>query len=192
LSMGARLTTSSAFTNAGNTTIGRGTARLTIGGTYTQTAGTTKVDGYLVASSFALNGGTLEGNSGTRAGVIAPVTSSATVIAGDSKLRPGILAVSAYTQTATGILNVQVLTSPGNTCSGAGTKYSQLSVSNGIVLHGTLIINLLNHPLLHSGDCFNIVTAQTLSGRFDHVREMGGNQNFEVKYPATGVQLVVP
>jgi len=192
LSNGARLTTSSAFTNAGSTTVDRGTTRLTIGGAYTQTAGTTRVDGYLFASSFALNGGTLEGNSGTREGVIAPVTSSGTVIAGVSTARPGVLAVSAYTQTASGVLDVQIVASPGNTCSGAGRNYSQLSVGNGMVLHGTLIINFLNHPVLHSGDCFNIVTGQTLSGHFDHVRKRGSNQNIAVKYLATGVQLVVP
>ncbi|HZW05317.1 MAG TPA: hypothetical protein VFF58_00275 [Candidatus Nitrosotalea sp.] len=186
----ATLTIPSSFNNAGNLTVAKG-SKITAGGAFTQTAGITRVDGTLAAPAFALSGGTVEGNSGATTGVIAPVTSSGTVIVGDSKALTGILSMSAFTQSSTGNLNIQIKTSPGSTCAGAGTNYSQL-VSGGVALDGTLTINLLRHPALHSGDCFDIVQATSRSGQFATVKVVGGTQSFNVNYSSTGVQLVVP
>jgi hypothetical protein len=95
-------------------------------------------------------------------------------------------------QGAAGNLNVQIKASPGGGCAGAGTNYSQLASKNGISLDGILTINLLHHPVLNSGDCFNIVTGLTRSGQFATVKVSGGTQAFNVNYPSTGVQLLVP
>lgn len=196
LSGKAVLTTASTFADAGKVTIAK-SSKFTVGGAYTKTGGTTQVDGpgalssagTIAAPAFVLNGGTLQGAGGF---VNAPVTSGAVVIAGDSKTKTGILNVSAYTQTSSGVLSVQVKASPGNTCAGPGTNYSQLAVQNGSALDGTLTINLLHRPQLNSGDCFNIVTGLTRTGQFATVKVVGGTQTFNVSYLPTGVQLIVP
>jgi hypothetical protein len=197
VSGGQSLTTAGAFTNSGSTIVEKG-SKFTVGGAYTQTKGTpvpvTKVDstGILSASAFLVNGGALEGNTTTTGMVMAPVTNGSIVIAGDSKTLTGTLTVQSYTQAAAGNLNVQIKASPGGGCAGAGTNYSQLAVKNGISLDGTLTINLVRHPVLNSGDCFNIMTGLTRSGQFATVKVAGGTQPFTVNYLSTGVQLVVP
>jgi hypothetical protein len=181
------LTTSFGFSNAGLTTIAAN-SKFTTGGSYAQTAGTTKVDGTLTATALVVNGGSLEGK-GT---VVAPVTSGAVVIAGDSKLTTGKFTVLTYTQTPTGTLNVQIKgTTDATTCTGAGTVYSQLAVSNGMALDGALNINVVNNPLLRTGDCYNIATGTARTGQFATVNVFGTTSQFQVSYNATGVQLKV-
>ena len=192
----AVLTTGTAFSNAGSTIIMKA-SKFNVGGSYTQTGGITQVDGpgalgsagTVAAPSFALDGGMLQGSGGF---INAPVTNGAIAIAGDSKTKVGILNVSAYTQTSSGELDVQIKASPGNTCSGPGVNYSELSVQNGISLNGNLVINLINHPVLHSGDCFSIVAGSARTGGFANVKVVGGTQTFNVNYLPTGVQLIVP
>jgi hypothetical protein len=181
------LTTSFGFSNAGLTTVAAN-SKFTVGGIYAQTAGTTKVDGTLTATALVVNGGSLEGK-GT---VVAPVTSGAVVIAGDSKITTGKFTVLTYTQTPTGTLNVQIKgTTDATTCTGAGTVYSQLAVSNGMALDGVLNINVVNAPLLRTGDCYNIATGTARTGQFATVNVFGTTSLFQVTYNATGVQLKV-
>ena len=198
ISGGQELTTNVAFSNSGNVTVAK-SSKLTVGGTYTQTAGTTQVDGKkalssagtVTATAFTLSGGVLQGNGGL---INAPVTSSATVIAGDSKTKVGILNVGSYTQNASGTLEVQVKGTTSSTCAvkGSGTTFSLLNSANGIVVNGgTLQVNVLA-VTLHSGDCYVIATGSALSGGFTNVVPAGTfTVNFNKNVSPQQVQLVV-
>jgi len=152
---------------------------------YTQTAGMTTVDGTLTdAFGVNLNGGKLFG-TGT---VAASVVSKASVTAGDTLAKAGILTVSAYTQQATGSLNVQI----GGTT--VGTEYSQLNVSNGASLNGTLNIKLIKSFVPTVGDVYTILKATTaVSGTFATVKGLSINsaEHFQITYNATSVTLTV-
>jgi hypothetical protein len=118
----------------------------------------------------------------------AVVTSNATVTVGDSSTRPGKLTVTGtYTQSATGMLNVAV---EGTT---VGTQYSQMAVSNGISLSGTLNIKRINSFLPAIGETFTILTGSAVSGLFTTVNGLSINsgEHFEITHTATAVKLTV-
>jgi hypothetical protein len=127
---GQVLATAANFSNAGKTTVGAGSG-FSAGGSYTQTAGTTTVDGVLMApSGLTLQKGSLVGK-GTLA---AAVTSGASVTAGDSSSKPATLTVTgSYTQNSNGTLNISI----GGTAAGT---YGQVAVSNGVSLGGTRVL----------------------------------------------------
>jgi hypothetical protein len=184
LASGQVLTTSTHLTNAGTITIGTGSG-LDVHGSFTQTAGTTMVDGLLSATgSLALQKGSLFGR-GMLAGV---VNSSATVIAGDSTTTAGKLTVSGtYTQNSTGILDVAI----GGTA--VGTQYSQLAVSHGVSLNGTLNIKRINGFVPAIGARFTTLTGSIVTGHFATVNGLSINssEHFEVNYSGTTVALTV-
>jgi fibronectin-binding autotransporter adhesin len=184
LASGQVLTTSTHLTNAGTITIGTGSG-LDVHGSFTQTAGTSMVDGLISATGgLALQKGSLFGR-GMLAGV---VNSSATVIAGDSTTKAGKLTVSGtYTQSATGVLDVAI---GGNT---VGTQYSQLAVSHGVSLKGTLNIKLINGFVPAIGTTFTILTGGAVTGQFAKVNgsSINSSEHFEINYMATGVTLKV-
>ena len=146
--------------NSGNITVASGKT-FTLGGIFSQTAGTTTVDGTLGAPSGALpisggtvrGGGTLIGNVSNTGGTFAPGTS------------PGTLAVTGdYTQGSGGTLAVDVA---GTT---AGTGYDRLSVSGNVSLAGTLAIATGPGFLPPSGQTYQLVTAGgTRTGTFGTV-----------------------
>jgi hypothetical protein len=151
---------------------------------YTQTAGTTMVDGVLTASrGVTIQGGKLFGN-GT---IASTLVSSGSVTAGDSAAKAGKLSPSTYTQNSGGSLNVQI---GGLT---AGTQYSQLAVANGVSLNGTLNIKVVNGFIPAIGNSFIILTGSVRSGTFAHVNGLtiptGGH--FTVAYNPTNVTLTV-
>jgi hypothetical protein len=180
---GQLLTTGTGFSNAGKMTVAAGGA-LTIGGAYTQTAGTTTVDGTLTASGgLTLQKGSLVGK-GT---VAAAVTSDATVTVGDATTKAGQLSVTAYTQNSTGVLDIAI---GGKT---VGTQYSQLAVSNGASLNGTLTIKLINGFTPAINDVYTILTGSAVSGQFSKVNGLSINsgEHFEISYSGTAVTLTV-
>jgi len=181
---GQALTAATNFSNAGKTTVGAGSS-FTLVGSYTQTAGTTTVDGTLTApTGLTLEKGTLLGK-GT---VAAAVTSAGAVTVGDSATKAGLLTVTgSYSQESTGILDVAV----GGTI--AGSQYSQLAVSNGVSLGGTLNIKLIGGFTPAIGDTFTIVTGSAVSGQFTKVNgtSIGSSAHFEVSYTSTAVTLTV-
>ena len=183
LASGQVLATATSFSNAGKTTVGFGSG-FSVGGSYTQTAGTTTVDGALMApSGLALQKGSLLGK-GT---IAAAVTSSASVTAGDSSSKPATLTVTGtYTQNSTGSLNISI----GG--SAAGT-YGQVAVSNGVSLGGTLVIKRIKGFVPSIGNTFNIVTGSAVSGQFATVKgtSINSSEHFEVNYTPTAVTLTV-
>ena len=177
------------FSNAGKVTVGAGSgfqisAPQPLTPTYTQTAGTTTVDGVLTASG----GVTIQAGKVFGKGTIAStVVSSGSVTAGDSTTKAGKLSMSTYTQNSGGSLNVQI---GGLT---VGTQYSQLAVANGVSLNGTLNIKVVNGFAPAAGNTFIILTGSARSGTFAHVNGLtiptGGH--FTVVYNPTNVTLTV-
>jgi hypothetical protein len=177
------------FSNAGKVTVGVGSgfqisAPPHVTPTYTQTAGTTTVDGVLTASG----GVTIQAGKVFGKGTIAStLVSSGSVTAGDSTTKAGKLSMSTYTQNSSGSLNVQIA---GLT---AGTQYSQLAVANGVSLNGTLNIKVVNGFVPANGNTFIILTGSARSGTFAHVNGLsiptGGH--FTVAYNPTNVTLTV-
>jgi hypothetical protein len=147
------------FQTAGTVTVGAGNSFLV--GNYTQTGGTTTVDGalsltnpFISGAAVSVNGGVLKG-----AGVInGNVVNAAAVDPGDS---PGILTINGnYTQTAAGTLNIEI---GGRT---AGSQYDRLAVSGTATLDGTLSVTLVNGFQPSPGDTFAVLTFGAHSGTF--------------------------
>lgn len=145
------------------------------GGVFSLDAGTTvTVGGEGFANRGELNGaGTIVGDVNSN-GILAP---------GDS---PGMLAISGdYTQKALGIFNVEI----GGLF--AAIEYDVLNVSGVATLDGSLNVNLvdLGGGLFtpKAGDSFDILTADTLSGRFSsltYASLLDPSLNWQIDYLA--------
>jgi hypothetical protein len=139
------------FSNAGTVAIGNG-ALVSVGtADYTQSGGTTKVDGSLVAANVYLNGGLLTGTGTIQANVV----DAALVVPGDPF---GTLTVQGnYTQTATGVLIIQI----------AGlNQYGRLDVIGTAALDGTLVVSLGGDYVPAVGATFQILTYAGYTGGF--------------------------
>jgi hypothetical protein len=184
LQSGALVTVAKNFTNKGNMIVGKSSG-FKAGGSYTQAAGSTTVDGTLTApAGLKVKKRTLLGQ-GT---VAAVVTSKATITVGDSLTKPGILSITgSYTEGATGILNLPIA---GTT---VGSQYSQLAISNGASLNGTLNIKRAKGYVPNIGDTFTILTGSAVSGKFAKVKGLSINsaEHFEITYGGTAVTLKV-
>jgi fibronectin-binding autotransporter adhesin len=185
LQNGQQLTTTTNLTNAGKITVGTGSG-LSVKGLYAQTGGTTTVDGTLSArTGLNLKKGALLGK-GTIGG--AGISSDATIVVGDSTTTPGILTVSgSYVQNAAGILDVAISGTE------AGSQYSQLAVSGGVTLGGTLNIKVAGGFVSAIGDTFTILTGSSITGEFASVTgtTINSGEHFEVGYTSTAVTLTV-
>jgi len=184
LQNGAALATITNVSNKGTLTVGTGSS-FAVGGSFTQSAKTTSVDGTLTApTALTVKKGTLQGQ-GTLA---AAVTSSGTVIAGDSTTKPGVLTINgAYTQNSLGILDVAINGTQ------VGTQYSQVAVSNGVSLNGTLNLKRLKKFVPAVGTNFTILTASVVTGQFSTVKgtSINSNEHFQVNYNSGSVTLTV-
>jgi len=142
---------SGALENAGVVDVGSGAAFNAESQDYTQTAGSTTVDGTLSASNFNLNGGSLDG-----AGIIhANVINAATTVSGD---QPGTLTVQGnYTQASAGALDIDIA---------SATQFGQLAVTGPATLDGTLNVSLLEGFMPQSGDHYQIMDFASRSGDF--------------------------
>ena len=80
---------------------------------------------------------------------------------GDPGDSPGMLAINgAYTQTATGVLDIEV----GGTT--PVTQYDQLNISGPVKLDGTLNISLINGFGATQGQSFRVITFGSRNGTF--------------------------
>jgi hypothetical protein len=155
---------------------------------YSQSAGTTTIDGTLTASSgINVTGGTIEG-AGTLSGNVS-VGGSGTTPAlniGDSG-KAGLLVITgAYAQLATASVNAFI----GGTT--VGTGYSQLQVSGTATLAGTLTVALASGFTPTIGSTFTVLTASSISGSFSNSTiAINGSEHFNVSYTSTGVVLTV-
>ena len=121
-------------------------ASLMNGGAYTQTSGTTTVNGSLVASTVTVSGGTLNG-SGT---ITSGLTNNGGIVAPGNS--PGIITVNGnYSQSSSGALSIEV----GGTT--VGTQYDQLAVNGTVTLGGDLILTGINSFTPTAGNTFVIL-----------------------------------
>jgi hypothetical protein len=184
LQNGQALATTTNVTNKGTISVGTGSS-FTTGGNYTQAAKTTTVDGTLSApTGLTVKKGTLQGQ-GT---LVAAVASSGTVIAGDSSTKSGVLTVNgSYTQNPTGVLDVAINGTQ------VGTQYSQVAVSNGVSLNGTLNLKRLKKFIPVVGATFTILTGSAITSQFVTVNglSINSNEHFQIAYNPTNVTLTV-
>jgi len=181
---GRNFTTVGAFSNAGDMAIGNtSTFSVLAGGTgtYTQTGGTTNVNGTLDAGLADIQSGILSGSGS----VLGNVTNSGTVTPGNS---PGSLSITGdYTQSSTGILDIEI----GGLL--AGDEFDQLLITGLAMLDGTLNISLINSFLPSAGDSFMIMTFGSRSGMFSTINglNIGGGLFFDPIYSDTSLILMV-
>ena len=187
---GSLTTGSAAFTNSGNVTVASGST-LTVGGnnTYTQSAGTTTIDGTLSAggTGITVTGGTIQGSGKVNGGVTVGGNGTApTINVGDSG-KAGLLAITGtYTQLSSGSMNAFI----GGTA--LGTQYSQLQVTSSATLAGTLTVALASGFTPTVGSTFTVLTASSISGTFSNSTiAINGSEHFNVSYTSTGVVLTV-
>lgn len=159
---GYDLTTTSAFSNSGEVTIGPGSV-LEVGGPYTQDGGSTELSGptsvLTTAQPVQIDGGRLSGVGTLRADVV----NAATVAPGRS---PGTLRVDGdYRQSGTGILSVEF----------TKRKSDRMTVLGNADLGGKLVVDGVKKPRV--GKKFTIVTADKLAGRFNKVTVRGLDRN---------------
>jgi hypothetical protein len=172
------------FETAGTVTVALNATFLV--GNYTQTAGSTTVDGtlsltnpFISGAAVSVNGGALNG-AGT---INANVTNAAELTPGDS---PGILHINGnYTQTADGVLNIEI---GGLT---AGSQYDRLVVSGSATLNGTLNVILLNGFQPSPGDSFQVLTFGSHTGDFSTYTglDLGNGHSLSPVFNANGREL---
>ncbi len=130
-------------------------------GTWSQTAGTTTVDGGTVLGGtlLSIEGGTLEG-TGT---IQATVANSGITSPGGS---PGTLSFGpgrSYQQNVSGVLRIEL---GGHI---PGTQIDQLVVGGNASLAGTLELSMINGFVPQLGDQFQVLTCSSQTGRFTQV-----------------------
>ncbi len=176
---GRIFTTSAAYSNAGSTTISAGSVFLVpAGNNYTQTAGTTTVDGSLTADAILINGGTLLGvgvlhGDVSNAGHVAPGTS------------PGVLVIDGdYTQTAAGVLDVEIA---------SATMFDQLQISGAASLDGTINVTRPGGFVPVLNDAFPVLTFASRTGDFAVKNGflLGNALAFTEQFNPTNLTLVV-
>ncbi len=143
-----KLALTEAFANAGTLDVSAGGSLTDIGG-YTQSNGSTVVDGEFIAPQVQLNGGMLSG-AGT---VQAAVTNAAIVSPGDD---PGTLTIDgSYVQTAAGTLSLSL----------DAAASSKLVVTGKVTLDGTLGLVLASGYVPAAGTPITLFTfGQRVSG----------------------------
>src|SRR6202035_229611 len=163
--------------NAGIVTVskstGTGSTALIIGGTgvYSQTGGTTTVDGVLNASGgINVSGGFIYGNAagittGTQGTLVGNFDLTAgTINPGDGIKKIGDLNITGtYTESGAGILNIDL---HGTT---ANTTYDVLNVSGAAALGGTITIDLLTGFTPIVGDTWDVLNYASETGAFTTV-----------------------
>jgi fibronectin-binding autotransporter adhesin len=184
------VTANSTFTNSGTVDVAKGTifeAGTGAAKEYSQTAGTTTVDGTLAGggtTGISITGGTLLG-AGTLHG---NTSNSASISAGDAG-KAGLLTITGtYTQLASGSLNVNV----GGTT--VGTLYSQVKISGKASLGGTLAVTLVNSFTPTIGQTFTVLTAAGGLGGTTFSNStiaINSSEQFDISYTSTGVVLTV-
>jgi hypothetical protein len=177
LSADRNFTTGGNLTNAGIVNVqkstGTGSTALIIGGTgiYSQTGGTTTVDGRLTASGginisggflYGNAAGSLSGNAGTLVGNLS--LTGGTLNPGDGLKKIGDLNITGtYSESGAGILNIDLDGIVAN------SKYDVLNVSGAATLGGTITIDLITgfNPVV--GNSWDVLNYASATGAFSTV-----------------------
>jgi len=159
---GASLQSGGDFTNSGAVTIGAGSS-FTMGSSgtnnYTQTGGSTVVDGTLQATTVNLNGGDISG-TGT---LVANVENEGSVDPGDA---PGTLTIEGnYTQGSGGVLDIEI---------DGASDYDRLIVTGAAQLNGTLNVTFGGGFSPYDFETFSdVMTFTSVTGNFSSVDQPG-------------------
>ena len=109
----------------------------------------------------------------------ANLTNSGTIDTGT-----GALTVTNYTQTSTGVLDVEI---------GGTSQYGQLAVAGIATLGGTLNVAIVDGYFSNVGDAFRILTFGQLFDDFAAMNglDAGGNNEFAPAYSSAALTLTV-
>ncbi len=198
LSADRQFTTGGSLTNAGMVTVmkstGAGTTALIVNGTYTQTGGTTTVDGKLSATSgINVSGGFIYGNAagitnGTQGTLVGNFDlTGGTINPGDGLKKIGDLNITGtYTESGAGVLNIDLNGTTPN------TTYDVLNVSGAATLGGTLNVDALTGFAPTSGQMFDILNAGSITGTFSSVLcSFSNGDSCSVTYNSTDVIVTI-
>ncbi len=173
------------FANAGIMNIAAGTTfTVSNGKKYSQTAGTTTLNGTLVTSNSVgvdIQNGLLQGSGD----ITGNLRNDGQVNPGTS---PGSLDVAGnYTQTADGILNIEI----GGTT--AVTQFDQINITGSASLNGTLNVSLVNSFVPNVADAFQVMTFASHTGDFatKNGLTITSTLNFDPQFNASGYLLDV-
>ena len=174
------------FQTTGTVMISSG-ATLSVGGSsaFTQTKGTTTVDGNLsAANGIFISGGTLNGNGGALTGNLS--LAGAVLSPGDGANKVGELTVSgAYSQTSTSFLDIDL----GGTSSGT---FDVLNINGSASLHGTLNVDALTGFTPTVGETFDILNYSSETGSFSTVAcTFSNGDGCSVTYNGTDAVLTI-
>ena len=177
------ITNSSSFTIAGpadftipvpftnNTAIGI-TGQVTFSSDFTQA-----LSGVIAGNGTVI----FEGRSSLAGGIFANVINDGGVIFVGGEQEAGFLTINGdFTQLAGSVLSVEL----GRPNFGSG--FDRLSVTGAVALDGTLEVNTFDGYIIQSGDIFDIVSYQSLTGSFSTVRAPAG---LSVQAGLTGLAL---
>jgi hypothetical protein len=192
-------TTGGSLTNAGIVDVqkstGTGTTKLIVNGSYTQTGGTTTVDGVL-STSTGINvfGGFIYGNAagitnGAQGTLVGNFNlTGGTINPGDGIKKIGDLNITGtFAESGAGFLNIDL---DGTT---PNTKYDVLNVSGAASLGGTLNVDTLTGFTLAVGDSFDILNYASETGTFTtlNLPALSGGDTWNVSYNATDLVIAV-
>jgi hypothetical protein len=192
---GSTISSSVSFSNAGTVSVGAGSTFTagppTVNGNYTQTAGTTMLQGGVLTSVLVdIRGGMLSG-SGT---VNVTVGTVAGNLRNAGQMNPGGSGVAGtltitgnYTQFAAGSLNIAI---GGLT---AGSQYDQLAITGAAALDGTLNLSQINNFVPSAGNTFQVIATGSLSGTFATINgtTISSGLVYHPTYSNTGLTLTV-
>jgi hypothetical protein len=174
------------FQTTGTVTVSSGATLSVVGSSaFTQTKGTTTVDGNLsAANGVYISGGTLDGNGGKLTGNLS--LAGAALILGDGANKVGELTVSGgYSQTSTSFLNIDL----GGTKSGT---FDVLNITGTASLHGTLNVDALSGFTPTVGEQFDILNYSSETGTFSTVHcTFSNGDTCSIAYDSTGVVLTI-
>lgn len=151
LSNNRSFTTTSSFTNSGQLIVADSPTTFTTNGTYTQTAGLTRLadNATLAATSLNFTGGTLAGTGN----LVGPATFTNTTLAPGAS--PGLLAFSGDLTLASGnTLQFEI----GGVAAGIG--YDQITVGGALALGGSILsVSLIDSFTPSATDTFDLLVA---------------------------------
>ena len=168
--------------NSGTIEVKAGT--LQFQGSWSQTTGSTTVDGGTVLGGtlLSIGGGTLTGSGTIQATVVNDGVASPGGSPGTLSLGPG----ENYQQGASGILQIEL---GGHS---PGTQYDQLVVGGNASLAGTLELHLINGFVPQLGDQFQVLTCGSQAGPFSQINAPAvGGAVWVAHYSGTSVSMVL-
>jgi hypothetical protein len=169
------------FTTSGTVLVGPSTT-LTRTGDYTETGGTTTLDGGTLSATglVDIEGGVLSG-TGTVSGTVKNAR----------QVSPGLTAgtlniTGSYVQTSTGTLNIEI----GGSAPGS---FDRLEITGAATLDGTLAVALVDDFKPSLDSTFEIVTFGQRAGQFAQINGLvqGNGVTFSPLYTATNLTLKV-